>query len=131
MKSLEEVWKDLEKYLNVENALEEGFSNGKYTEVLAQYAKHVTAIDVSEECTWTECFVIGTVSSVGHLRGVVHQIWDEINEIGLSVNNRHKSPETSGWELIDCGDIVIHLMSAELREFYNLEKLWKATENLA
>ena len=73
----------------------------------------------------------GTVSSVGHLRGVVHQIWDEINEIGLSVNNRHKSPETSGWELIDCGDIVIHLMSAELREFYNLEKLWKATENLA
>ena len=91
----------------------------------------VIAIDVSEECTWTECFVIGTVSSVGHLRGVVHQIWDEINEIGLSVNNRHKSPETSGWELIDCGDIVIHLMSAELREFYNLETLWKATENLA
>ena len=91
----------------------------------------VIAIDVSEECTWTECFIIGTVSSVGHLRGVVHQIWNEINELGLSVNNRHKAPETSGWELIDCGDIVIHLMSAELREFYNLEKLWKATENLA
>ena len=49
MKPLEEVWKDLEKYLNVENTLEEGFSNGKYTEVLAQYAKHVTAIDVSED----------------------------------------------------------------------------------
>ena len=88
-------------------------------------------IDVAGECTWTECFIIATVSSVGHLRGVVHQIWDEINTLGMSVVNRHKSPDTSGWELIDCGDIVIHLMSAELREFYNLEKLWKATENLA
>lgn len=90
----------------------------------------VAAIDVSAECSWTECFIIATVSSVGHLRGVVHQIWDEINNLGISVINRHKSPDTSGWELIDCGDIVIHLMSSELREFYNLEKLWKATENL-
>ena len=87
-------------------------------------------IDVSGECTWTECFIISTVSSVGHLRGVVHQIWDEISSLGMSVVNRHKAPDTSGWELIECGDVVIHLMSSELREFYNLEKLWKATENL-
>ena len=90
----------------------------------------VAVIDVSADCSWTECFIIATVSSVGHLRGVVHQIWDEINALSLTVVNRHKAPDTSGWELIDCGDIVIHLMSQELREFYNLEKLWKATENL-
>lgn len=49
MKPLEEIWKDLEKYLRVENALEQGFSNGKYTKILAKYAKSVTAIDVSED----------------------------------------------------------------------------------
>ncbi|MDY5931497.1 MAG: ribosome silencing factor [Candidatus Ornithospirochaeta sp.] len=80
------------------------------------------------DCSWTDCFVIGTVNSVGHLKGVVHQIWDELKELGLEVNNRHKSPGDDGWELIDCGDIIIHLMSQELRDFYNLEKLWKATE---
>ena len=90
----------------------------------------VAVIDVAAECTWTECFIIATVSSVGHLKGVVHQIWTELKELGLEVNNRHKSPGTDGWELIDCGDVVIHLMSQELREFYNLEKLWKATENM-
>ena len=88
----------------------------------------VTVIDMSEECSWTDCFIIATVSSVGHLKGVVHQLWDEINELGLHVSNRHKSPGDDGWELIDCSEIVIHLMSPDLRAFYNLEKLWKATE---
>ncbi len=49
MKPLQEIWGDLEKYLRVENALEQGFSNGKYTSILANYAKNVTAIDVSED----------------------------------------------------------------------------------
>ncbi len=80
----------------------------------------VAVVDLGE-CSWADCFVIGTVSSVGHLRGVVHQLWNELLELGLTVNNRHKTPGDDGWELIDCSDIVIHLMSPELREFYNLE----------
>ena len=92
--------------------------------------KDVVVMDLTPECSWTDCFVVGTVTSVAHLKGVVHQIWGLLNEIGLEVSNRHKSPGDDGWELIDCSDIVIHLMSSELREFYNLEKLWKATEAL-
>lgn len=49
MKPLNEIWNDLRKYLEVENALEQGFSNGKYTKILAEYAKNVKAIDVSED----------------------------------------------------------------------------------
>ena len=85
----------------------------------------VVTIDVSEECSWTECFVICTVSSLGHLRGLARELWGLLNDLGLEVNNRHKSVGNDGWELIDCGDIVIHLMSQELRDFYSLEKLWQ------
>lgn len=102
----------------------------KISEYLEEHnVKDVTVVDL-RDCSWTSAFVIGTVTSVGHLKGVVHQIWSLLNEMGLSVNNRHKTPGDDGWELIDCGDIVIHLMSPDLREFYSLEKLWKATEDM-
>ncbi len=89
--------------------------------------KDVVVIDL-KECSFTDCFVVATVNSTGHLKGVVHQIWDKLNELDMKVSNRHKTPGDDGWELIDCGDIVIHLMSPDLREFYSLEKLWKITE---
>ena len=45
----DQMWKKLEPFLRVDKALEEGFSNGKYTKILAKYAKNVMAIDVSED----------------------------------------------------------------------------------
>lgn len=81
-------------------------------------------LDVSEECSWADCFIITTVTSLGHLRGLARELWDVINQQELSVANRHKSVGEDGWELIDCGNIVIHLMSQEMRDFYTLEKLW-------
>ena len=44
--TFEEMWVKLEKYLKVDNALEQGFSNGKFTKVLASRAKHVVGIDI-------------------------------------------------------------------------------------
>lgn len=49
MISFDEMWKKIEKYLHVDNALEQGFSNGKYTRELAKYAKKVVGIDLSED----------------------------------------------------------------------------------
>lgn len=89
----------------------------------------VSVIDLRPGCSWTDCFVIATVSSNAHLKGVAHQMWGTLNELGLTVNNRHKNPEGEGWELIDCGSIVIHLMNSEMREFYALEKLWQHLES--
>ena len=90
--------------------------------------KDVNILDVTQECSWADCFIIATVSSVGHLRGNTHELWGALNDLGLEVTNRHKKPAGDGWELIDCGDIVIHLMSSELRDFYSLERLWQKRE---
>lgn len=94
----------------------------------SQKCLDINVIDVEGRCSWADVLIIGTVTSVGHLRGVVHELWGELRDLGLVVSERHKTAAGDGWELIDCGSIVIHLMSAELRDFYSLEKLWKKTE---
>ena len=87
-------------------------------------------IDVSEHTGWADIFIIATVNSLGHLKGITKELWGYLADRDIHVINRHKSVGGDGWELIDCGNIVIHLMSAELREFYALEKLWHAGEKL-
>lgn len=93
-----------------------------------QKCQNINVIDVQGRCSWADVLVIGTVTSVAHLRGTVHQLWGKLNDLGLEVSDRHKAPAGDGWELIDCGSIVIHLMSEELRDFYSLEKLWSPKE---
>lgn len=87
-------------------------------------------IDVSESAGWADCFIIATVNSLGHLKGLARELWGFLADRNVTVLNRHKNIQGDGWELIDCGNIIIHLMSAELREFYALEKLWHTSEKL-
>jgi ribosome-associated protein len=81
-------------------------------------------IDVSEISSWTGSFVITTVQSAGHLRGLLKELKGFLHEYNLEIGQKHKKISENGWELIDCGEVVIHLMSREAREFYELEKLW-------
>jgi ribosome-associated protein len=88
----------------------------------------VSVLDVTGQCSFADCFIIATINSAAHLRGVAHELWGELSALGVQVANRHKKPDSEGWELIDGGDIIIHLMSSEMREFYALEKLWEILE---
>ena len=85
-------------------------------------------IDVREQSSWTSFFVISTINSVGHLKGLTRHIKNFLREKDVNVLHRHKRIAEDGWELIDCGFVVIHLMNEEMREFYDLEKLWFSGE---
>jgi len=95
---------------------------GRYID--SHKGKDTIVIDISGQSSWTDYFVISTVNSMGHLKGLVKHVKNFLREKEVNVLHRHRRIAEDGWELIDCGFMVIHLMSDEKRDFYDLERLW-------
>ena len=91
----------------------------------------VSLLYISGLNSWTDYFVIVTVTSSTHWQGLYKQIKEYIkdNDLEIHVTNR-KSPDGDDWNLIDLGSIVVHLMSESARSFYDLEKLWHAGKTI-
>ena len=91
----------------------------------------VTLLDISGLNSWTDYFVIVTVTSSTHWQGLYKDIKEYIkdNDLEIHLTNR-KSPDGDDWNLIDLGSIVVHLMSESARSFYDLEKLWHAGKTI-
>ena len=88
-------------------------------------ADDVVVLDVSELNSWTDFFVIATIHSSAHWQGLAKQVKDYTKENDLQIHlTNKKSPDGDDWNLIDIGPIVVHFMSKDAREFYELEKLW-------
>lgn len=87
-------------------------------------ARDTLVIDIGEKCSFTDYFVISTVNSAGHLRGLIDRLEEAFAVHDIEPLRKPRRVQESGWTLIDCGFIVIHLMSEEMRSFYELEDLW-------
>lgn len=103
----------------------------KIAQLLAEHrAIDATVLDVGEMSSWTNFFVICTVRSQAHLKGLMEHMNEYFHAHKIKKLNSLKNSADQGWVLIDCGTIVIHLMAQEKREFYDLEKLWFSSERL-
>ena len=91
----------------------------------------VVVMDMRNLNFWTDFFVIATVRSNTHLKGLERHIKDFVQENELEILNRSgrrsRKPDTDDeWCLLDLGGIVVHLMTSRTRSFYELERLWSA-----
>jgi ribosome-associated protein len=89
----------------------------------------VKVMDLSALSAWTDFFVICTVTSAAHLNGLMMFVKQRTAELGLEAARKYWSDDGE-WNIVDLGDIVIHLMSRDKREFYELEKLWYQAETV-
>ena len=91
--------------------------------------KDVTVLDLRDMGSWTDFFVIATVTSGVHLQGLERHVKAFSKEKGIEtrVSARPKAQYSGDeWLIIDLGTIVVHLMSEKARAFYELERLWSA-----
>jgi ribosome-associated protein len=93
------------------------------TQIEDMKAKEIVIIDVSETSNVTDTMIICTGNSKRHVRSIAEQT------ALASKNAGHQAIgveglEGSEWVLVDLDNVVLHVMQAETREFYQLEKLW-------
>jgi len=81
------------------------------------------AIDVTKISSLTDFMVIASGTSNRHIAAISEYILESLEETNIS-GIRIEGQGGDDWILVDAGDVVIHLMSADAREFYDLESLW-------
>lgn len=89
-------------------------------------AVNLTVLDVGKICSFADYFVICNGTSTRHTRAISDAIQEELKK-QWNLNPAHLEGYTqSEWILMDYFDFVVHIFSERAREFYNLERLWKA-----
>ncbi|MEM1379584.1 MAG: ribosome silencing factor [Pseudomonadota bacterium] len=86
-------------------------------------AEDVVTIDLSGKSDVADSLVIASGRSQRHVAALADKLSRMIKETPLG------SPKVEGlpsadWVLIDAGDVIVHLFRPEVREFYNLERIW-------
>jgi ribosome-associated protein len=86
-------------------------------------ADDIVVLEVGPLAYFTEYFVIATGRNERQLRAISEEIVHRARELGSQVLGVEGEPST-GWLLIDLGDVVVHLFTPKARQLYDLELLW-------
>lgn len=86
-------------------------------------ASDTRVIDIHQLSTIADVFVICSGENERQLRAITRTVNDEMSESGRSPR-RIEGETSSGWILMDFGDVIVHIFDADLRAFYDLEDRW-------
>ena len=87
-------------------------------------AEDIVILDLRKISSITDYFVICTGTSEPHLRAIVDEIQEHLEE------EQHLTPRgtdgavNTSWVVLDYFDVIVHVMRRDVRELYNLEDLW-------
>jgi ribosome-associated protein len=93
-------------------------------------AERLVALDVSKLTSIADAFVIATATSDRHARAITDAIVEEASRRGVRVLGV-EGYEDARWVLIDLDDVIVHVFRAEVREAYDLERLWSDAPPIA
>ena len=96
---------------------------------LGKKAERLVALDVSALTSIADVFVIATGTSDRHARAIADAVVEEASRRGRQVLGV-EGYEDARWLLIDLGDVIVHVFLPEVREAYDLERLWSDAPSL-
>ena len=88
-------------------------------------AEQTVAIDITGKSPLSDHMVVTTGRSNRHVGAVADQLVKALREHGFNKPRIEGLPHCD-WVLVDGGDVIVHIFRPEVREFYNIEKMWQA-----
>ena len=92
-------------------------------------ASDIVLLNARKVCTFADYFVICSGEADRQIRAIYEEIEHALKKEGVKPHHREGTLD-SGWLLLDYGDVIVHIFSAEEREYYRLDKLWDEAETV-
>jgi ribosome-associated protein len=86
-------------------------------------ARDIKVLDVRKLTSFYDTLIIASAESNRQVKALAHHVRDKLKEAGATIIGI-EGEEAAEWVLVDCGDIVVHVMQPAVRSYYNLEELW-------
>jgi len=90
-------------------------------------AENIVSIDIQGKSSLGDYMVIASGRSHRHVSAIADHLLKAFKDAGFS-GVRVEGLASADWVLIDSGDVIVHVFRPEVREFYNLEKMWQAAD---
>jgi ribosome-associated protein len=88
-------------------------------------AEEVVSIDLRGKTEMADWMVVASGRSTRQVTAIAEKLTDRLKQ-DHGRSTRVEGKETGDWVLIDAGDVIVHVFRPEVREFYQLEKMWQS-----
>ncbi|WP_037074483.1 ribosome silencing factor [Rhizobium sp. PDO1-076] len=90
-------------------------------------AEDIVSINIAGKSALGDYMVVVSGRSNRHVTAISEHLISDMKDEGLGYA-RVEGLEVGDWVLIDIGDIIVHVFRPEIREFYNIERMWAAPD---
>lgn len=90
-------------------------------------AEDIVSIDISKKSTLGDYMIVASGRSHRHVAAIADHLLTALKDAGYG-NARVEGLPGADWVLVDAGDVIVHVFRPEIREFYNIEKMWQAPD---
>ena len=87
-------------------------------------AENLKIIDLTNKSSIADSFIIATCRSTRHADSTADELIRSLKNVGIKCPNPEGRPKCD-WIIVDAGSVLVHLFRQEIRDLYNLEKLWE------
>ncbi len=90
-------------------------------------AEDIVSIDIRKKSSLGDYMVVASGRSNRHVNAIADHLIKALKDAGFG-QARVEGLPAADWVLIDAGDVIVHVFRPEIREFYNIEKMWQAPD---